>query len=65
MNTLAYVLSTLKEPSFTVNEARGFFIALVAELTAMLLALMYRESHFSESVERLAGEAGLMLPQVL
>ena len=54
-----------KTPSFTVNEAKGFFHCFGCGAHGDVIGFLMRLENltFPESVERLAGEAGLMLPQ--
>jgi len=54
-----------KTPSFTVNEVKGFFHCFGCGAHGDIIGFLMRLENltFPESVERLAGEAGLMLPQ--
>ena len=54
-----------KTPSFTVNEEKGFFHCFGCGAHGDVIGFLMRLENltFPESVERLAGEAGLMLPQ--
>ncbi|MEC9077734.1 MAG: DNA primase [Pseudomonadota bacterium] len=54
-----------KTPSFTVNEAKGFFHCFGCGAHGDVIGFLMRLESltFPESVERLAGEAGLTLPQ--
>ena len=55
-----------KTPSFTVNEVKGFFHCFGCGAHGDIIGFLMRLENltFPESVERLAGEAGLMLPQI-
>ena len=54
-----------KTPSFTVNDEKGFFHCFGCGAHGDVIGFLMRLENltFPESVERLAGEAGLMLPQ--
>jgi len=54
-----------KTPSFTVNEDKGFFHCFGCGAHGDVIGFVMRADHlsFPEAVERLAGEAGIEMPQ--
>lgn len=54
-----------KTPSFTVNEEKGFFHCFGCGAHGDVIGFVMRSDHlsFPEAVERLAGQAGLAVPQ--
>jgi DNA primase len=54
-----------KTPSFTVNEEKGFFHCFGCGAHGDVIGFVMRAEHLSflEAIERLAGEAGLQVPQ--